>query len=250
MLNFGFSEAKLYIGSETVLKETPQAREQVRAMKALGPNVCPRIIKSCKDYYVMEKLKQPSVPQLFHENSIRIVHRLLREKVHPNPAITSNPQWKESLREFLLRYEQHAVLELLDALYRGKPSITCLIHGDPTLANIMLRGKQVILIDPVMPRGKIPSLKEVDHGKMLQSALGWEGAQQRIPYKAGHLIEVVLAEVECPVRTWFWAMIHIIRLFPRARKRPDIVEWGNQQIVYCLGRLYEYTDHRSGGGRE
>lgn len=232
-MNLGFSEAKLFIGEDSVLKLTPQAKSQAQLMNILGPKICPRIIQTTKDYYIMEKLDQPNLPHLFSPLIIGEIHKILRI-LHTQPAHSHNNNWKILLRDFLKQWRQHAIIEILDDLYK-EDEAPVLIHGDPTLANVMYREKQLLLIDPVTPRGKIPSLREVDYGKMLQSVLGWEAAFLKLPYKLDRLLDPVLQEIPVALheKAWFWGAVNIIRLFPRAQKRPDIVSWGKARINFC-----------------
>jgi hypothetical protein len=50
----------------------------------------------------------------------------------------------------------------------------CLTHGDPIIDNVMLRGDDVVLIDPIPATPAIPDIRCVDIGRLLQSASGYE----------------------------------------------------------------------------
>ncbi len=240
MLDFGFSEAEIFVGKDSILKMMPLAKIQAEHIHQLGSNVCPRIYDVKKDFYIMEKLAQPKPIELFSETAIIEIHRILKKYVHTKNPPSFDYQWTEKLKKFLSRYSDLVDYRIVDEFYNPKipSSETCLIHGDTTLANVMLRGKQILLIDPVAPRGKIPPLREVDYGKMLQSALGWEAIQQRLPYKENQLIESVLSPIENRRIVFFWAMIHIIRILPRAQKRSDVARWCFKQIEYCTKELH------------
>lgn len=54
----------------------------------------------------------------------------------------------------------------------------CLTHGDPTFDNCVRREDQLVILDPVPPRPKMPALRAVDIGKMLQSVFGYHAIVQ------------------------------------------------------------------------
>jgi hypothetical protein len=216
----------------------PLAKEQAIHCQILGSSVAPRIYKMTNDYYIMEKLKQPLPKQLFTEETIQIIHEKLH-LVHKEPPIRVDPEWPVLLEKFLTPYREEYKIPSVNA----NNSAFSLIHGDPTLANIMLRGEELILIDPVAPRGKIPPLPEVDYGKMLQSALGWEGILCRVPWwKSEHLIKPILIGIpdNRKAAAWFWCGVHILRLLPRAQTRSDILPWCKEKVLYCWEEMKKY----------
>jgi hypothetical protein len=100
----------------------------------------------------------------------------------------------------------------------------CRIHGDSTLANVMLRHREVVLIDPLAPEGRyIPSYDDVDFGKLLQSCLGWESILQGTPEVAYWTPDMY----EFPPNAWYWASVHCARIMARA-KRTDIYAWAER----------------------
>jgi len=61
------------------------------------------------------------------------------------------------------------------------PHHYCGTHGDPTLENMMQRGPQTVMIDPVpdiVLDGKVPAIRALDYGKILQSGLGYEAIRR------------------------------------------------------------------------
>lgn len=116
------------------------------------------------------------------------------------------------------------------------------IHGDFTLANMMCRGAQLVLIDPIPATGKVPPLREVDYGKLMQSALGWEylltGAP---PVRNESLIDLVYRESYKDglpkQRVEFWTMVHLARTIPYARNGMirDWAEAHSKRIAHALG---------------
>lgn len=97
----------------------------------------------------------------------------------------------------------------------------CLIHGDPTWENCLLNEKGgLLLTDPLPPGGKIPPFREVDIGKMLQSALGWEhflGKTKHPPLEISLALDVVQENSRTnfsPKGAVFWTAVHFARIIP------------------------------------
>lgn len=238
MKNFGFSEARIFIGKDSVLKMTPMARTQALHLQTLGPKISPRVIESHPNYYIMEKLEQPTPDKLFTVETVNEVKRTLQNDVHTRLPHVLDFDWQSQLGIFLEGYSYLLSPSTIEKFYDypGQDQYS-LIHGDPILGNVMTRNGKILLIDPVAPRGKVPSLPEVDYGKLLQSVLGWEAIQQKTPYKSEHLISTVLQDLPNPKLIWFWATVHIIRLLPRAHGRPDIVKWVDEKVTYCRKQI-------------
>ena len=97
---------------------------------------------------------------------------------------------------------------------------TCLTHGDPTFSNVMLRGTELVLIDPIPARAQIPPFRAVDIAKICQSLLGYEVVRFGWPLQversaAGAFMAAMVggddAELEA-VR--FFTVLHFLRLLP------------------------------------
>lgn len=127
----------------------------------------------------------------------------------------------------------------IDAAYPEEPPYGySLIHGDPTLINLMRRGSQLILTDP-MPRleyrREIPNRPEVDVGKLIQSAMGWEYILSGNGLAMQESIVLnrfpKLARLGC-----LWAAIHLARVAVRAPKRGrlDIAGWAEECSVTMI----------------
>lgn len=228
---YGFSEARIFVGKDSVVKMFPQAQAQAEYLRYLTPRVCPRLKKVGREYYEMEKLVQPTPDVLFKSDTIKAVHKLLREQVHTRiPLKIIDTGWKEKLAAFLCLHKYYGLASLISDIYDSSLQYTVATHGDAALANVMLRHGEIVLIDPIQPIGKVPPLREVDYGKMLQSALGWEGIMHGRKYKTEHLIADVLAEVPDVKKAWFWATVHLVRILPYAKNRPDVQEWCEKTI--------------------
>jgi hypothetical protein len=91
--------------------------------------------------------------------------------------------------------------------------IPCLIHGDPTLDNTLKTKENAIkLTDPIPPhRLNKPSIRAVDHGKILQSLFGWESVLRGVPRLLYELPKFMHNQDEAR-RALFWAMIAVKRI--------------------------------------
>jgi hypothetical protein len=149
-----------------VLKEGPGVAEEGEYCRALGPEVCPRVLWVTPMGYVMERLQPaPRSPGL-----LRVVERALREHVWSRPERPLHMEtWRLNLwNELAVRAPDWVV-----------PDHYCNVHGDPTAANALVRlpensVAELVLCDPLVPRSYMAPCAEADCGKILQSALGWE----------------------------------------------------------------------------
>lgn len=96
----------------------------------------------------------------------------------------------------------------------------CDTHGDPTLDNLMVDHDHLIhIIDPLPSSDKIPPLRAVDLGKMLQSAFGYELVKfqsLRHVIDAGVLLrEMKSRETDADMyAAMFFCAVHYLRLLP------------------------------------
>lgn len=113
-------------------------------------------------------------------------------------------------------------------------------HGDPTFENAMRRGEDIVLIDPlpdVTRVGRLPALRALDLGKILQSGLGYErvraGTQSR-PTIYHPVFNVVRRACQSPLEwklaCWFCA-VHVARLIPYQDGAQRVI-WEDNQV--CL----------------
>lgn len=99
-------------------------------------------------------------------------------------------------------------------------------HGDPIIDNVMMRGDQFVLIDPIPPCPALPSVAVVDYGRLVQSALGYEQIRyrgefpemglwkERLYHVLNNLMPAYSAytfNVEKIRATLFYAIIHMLR---------------------------------------
>lgn len=122
-------------------------------------------------------------------------------------------------------------LTVPDHILETTQSGLCLTHGDPTFANTMMRGDQLVLIDPKVPGNGIPSAWHVDAAKVLQSMCGWEsvlaGASQREWCVPQFLEDGSEADLMCIA---WWLHVHCERILKREAADMDAGRGGNDKV--------------------
>jgi hypothetical protein len=190
----GYSEATISLAVYKKVNPPEFAREQAWFMSYLGDQVCPKIYAVNSDSYCMEYL----YPVEYQHDSLIVQENFLEKHVwnrgvwgiHEGNLYETIPIW--------------AIAPI------------CVIHGDPTLDNVLMTKDGFIRItDPIPPQWlKKPSIKAVDHGKILQSFLGWE-----VVLRGVDLIEYewpLFMHDYCTARkAIFWAMIALQRIAKR-----------------------------------
>jgi hypothetical protein len=254
----GLSRAKVRIGETFVRKTGLGCREQAaRILTHWHPHL-PLIHSLLPDGYVMERLAQPPAGMAYEEPVLEVLSRFFWRQIHPVV-----PQWRSELEVFLS--PQPVLLKNLLALYPNpRPSGQSgrVIHGDPTRANTLLRrsdGREtLVLIDPIMPVGKVPSLQEVDMGKILQSQVGWEtfldtGEISSAADTLTALWKFWVDKCALYADTWhahmpdliwekvfFWGAVHHARILPYINNREDLsVDQKDLLYSYCMTRIKE-----------
>jgi hypothetical protein len=200
---YGHSTLSLAVHKETIPVEF--GLEQATFMLFLGEQVCPKILSMDNAGYVMEYLRPARVSydslwnqELFLE--LYVWGRSLEDI--PYAKQIGDESWRGELEKSIGVTVPDWALDT-----------TCLIHGDPTLDNTLEnKNGSIIVTDPIPPHRLIrPSIKAIDHGKILQSLLGWE---------------VVLRGISCVEYEWpkfmqdydtarravFWAMVALKRI--------------------------------------
>lgn len=201
----GFSQATLTLAvyKEPSLPEF--AREQATFMMYLGEHVCPKILSINATGFVMEYLCQP----VLGVESIRMQELFLTANVWnrslydaPYAKQTGDDSWRQELSTTIDVKIPDWAMDL--------PS---LIHGDPTLDNTLLtKGHNIRITDPIPPHRLIrPSIRAIDHGKMLQSLLGWEVVLRGIP-RIEYNFPEFMWNYTTAKRAVFWAMVSLKRI--------------------------------------
>lgn len=243
-------------GAEIVVsKRGPGCLDQGLYCAQLGPAVAPHVLALHKKHphgeegYDMEILAPFTLFDRRFNDVLHAMASLLADQVWCHPwggAVAWHGEldaWLNVRAPWLL----HAFCALYDT--QPMPGEYCKIHGDPTVANLMIRPTtaQLIITDPLRPRGKIPPLREVDIGKLLQSAVGWERVLSgaRGPnlgdINTYHDIESWLHcfGADCVRKSWFWCAVHLARTvsYCRAKGAHHIATWAISTSQLLTQRL-------------
>jgi hypothetical protein len=155
--------------------------------------------------FVMEFL----YPAVLHPASIKLQESFLDTHVWNRPLFDA-PFAKE-IGDEAWRYELGRSIGVVVPDWAvGRP---CLIHGDPTLDNtLMTKNMSIRITDPIPPNRLIrPSIQAIDHGKMLQSLLGWEFVLRGIP-RIEYDWPNFMWNYESARRAVFWVMVSLKRI--------------------------------------
>lgn len=210
----GLSGATITVGDRLVDKSGPRCREQGEWLYFHESPVLPAVRALHDGGYGMEILSAPTEPI----SLAATVNRLGRLWVQPAMVRWDPFSTRAKLEGLLDRYEDEVAervdevrMRILKAMRYSaiEPGLT---HGDPTYENLLMRGDAVVLADPIPATPAVPDLVEVDKGKLLQSALGWEEAVRGIP-RAPWDPEDVLALGERGVIVG-WCLVHLLRTLP------------------------------------
>jgi hypothetical protein len=215
----GFTHSKLTLAVHKETDTADFAYEQAVFMMHLGENVCPRIFALNNTSYVMEYL----TPQWHNQRTLCIMEKVLTDHVW-NRSLVDAPFTKqigdESWRQELLSTIGVTVPDW--ALHDD----ICLIHGDATLDNTLTNRKGYIRIaDPIPPHRLMrPSIRAIDHAKMLQSMLGWEVILRGVDYKP-YLWPKFAQDYEVLKRAVFWCMVGLKRIALRDTTNTSAGKW-------------------------
>lgn len=191
----GYSEATISLAVYKRVEPPEFATDQAKFMLYLGYDISPQIYAINSGSYFMEYL----YPAELNRDSLIVQERLLEKNVW-----CLDSEW---LSEVTFR---------LMSIPNWAEEPECVIHGDPTLDNVLMTKEGFIRItDPIPPQWlKKPSIKGVDYGKMLQSLLGWEVVLRGVP-----LIQydwpIFMKDYDIARRAIFWAKIAVERIAKR-----------------------------------
>lgn len=180
--------------------------------------------------YVMEKLNE--LPRLLVSGS-KILHEMVwaARRIWDMPALIPIVQDHHAVKvrdDLADRFFEPKDRKALWDWYRDikwDRQVECLTHGDPTYDNVMLRGKdQVVLIDPIPATTAVPDLRCVDLGKMAQSIVGFEAIRYG---ETDRLTDVTLDDLfriaQSPdheqYAAMYWCVVHLLRAAPYMNER-------------------------------
>jgi hypothetical protein len=226
----GLSGAILTQGpSRTMWKYCKDSHAQASVCKYLYP-VTPFVYFQHDDKYVMELLQEP---RLSSSKDVELILgqivQLLFKMVWCLPPIYRQcggdnwMNWRVQLRHFCNLHGCEIEAHLSKFFTSAFDDMVFMVHGDPTLANVLMRDAgNIVLCDPIPLSPKIPAHWCVDVGKVLQSAIGWERAIMGLEYDRRQCVASVLDVMGVnpmeQARCWFWCAIHCIRIIPYARR--------------------------------
>lgn len=182
-------------------------------------NCGPEVLAIGQHWYIMERIT-PALEVGYGPDLLVRARRLLEQRVWCRAPQEITPE--DWLRELLNRLPgigdfatpRYVVVE---------PQ--CLIHGDPTAANMgHLPGSVgLLLIDPKLPGRGIPSNRTVDLGKLVQSWLGWETLLGAGPQSWDNPI-ANLPHYEQQAALW-WCRVHMLRILQREDPMSAVASW-------------------------
>jgi hypothetical protein len=225
----GYSNSTL---SLAVHKETVPAEfgiEQATFMMFLGEQVCPRILSLNEVSYVMEYLQ----PADLSTYSLKAQEAFLDINVWDRPLLDA-PFTKQIGDESWRN-------ELINSINVEVPDwaldTPCLIHGDPTLDNTLeTKAGFIRITDPIPPHRLIrPSIRAIDHGKMLQSLLGWEVVLRGIS-QAEYRWPGFMENYDTARRAVFWCIVALKRIALR-NNTSNAGQWAEQmakELEQCM----------------
>lgn len=197
-------------------------------------NICPRILRYLDDGYVMERM----------DSFKFILHREVRHyflfavKKQLNDQLWTRGVGDAAIPKFdrarLVQYVS-SVMHDFDFSWQRINTVRSaiqheystywtpsVIHGDCTLNNLLTQFNNhrmdCYMTDPIPPDERIPSDRAVDLGKLIQSALGWDGLFVTGEWfhdgidRGNALFDIETTHTQR--RAWLWCLIHLIRILP------------------------------------
>jgi hypothetical protein len=260
----GYGRATIATDGQTVVKFGDGAKDQGTYAITLGPKVCPRVLSTFHNGYAMEHLSAPPSLELgWADIAMRKLVTLLITEVWNKDGSLGHEDWRERLIGWSWGHHRKDIAWLIEELYsyqsdRGRSVYT---HGDPTLANVLYRGQDLVIADPLPPGDKIPSYREVDIAKVSQSVIGWEHVAHGWPYYGATLVASFTTALQYTVRSsryeetndrrarrvLFWLMVHLMRAKPYvlergARSVYKVVKWLDTRISWIEHRLKDQAE--------
>lgn len=181
---------------------------QVAQMIRLG-SICPRVIEHGPGWYDMELLAQaPRLARLPGD-----IETALATQVWHGDAVPEN-DWERRL---------FTTLGVEVPTFARDPDF-CLTHGDPTIANALVRGdNELVLCDPLSPYGRVPQIAGADQGKILQSMLGWEVVLAGVEVVDWDPPNFFCSETELR-RAMFWCAVALLRAAEHTQEK-HVLDW-------------------------
>ena len=205
-----------------------------------------RVTRTLLDGYAMELLHTgDDAVYATDSRKVDAIINILARCVWNRPApVMEWPHFKDYLAALDYRTDSKFLTSWLEEIHELRVPMRD-THGDPTLENLLWRDRRVpVLVDPLpdaVLRGKMPPLRAVDLGKILQSALNYErvkrGEAQSWSWNSN--IAYTVRETCSDTHEWelacFFAAVHVARFIPY-QSSADEMRWRVwfPNIVECL----------------
>lgn len=202
----------------------------------------PQVYDVTESSYTMERLGDPPYEMLDHRVLLSRTYEALHELWRRPPVVRFDLNAHQDKISDLVTVKHVVQLDGLRRLgqYITWPNLEVgLTHGDPTLDNVMLRGSQVVLIDPIPATPAVPDLRSVDTGKLLQSVLGYEVLRYAVFEYEWRLVPTDLLALIGNENEWlatvYWCVVHLLRAVPYMPNE-DVVAgiWGMVKNAFDL----------------
>lgn len=211
---------------------------QAMLMRKVGPRYFPSVYRIGDNWYEMEWLAEL---QTLRSDIINEMHYMLTR-------IWSRVYRVEAGKLLGIEHEEYVadragdhrdeMLKWLGIVRSYEVACVDQIHGDPTLDNLMeRRGGGLCFIDPLPATPKMPALKAVDYGKMLQSCWGYEmlkgnhvhfrGNARDVSQRVLKMLDPVEADIAC-----YFLCVHILRLIPYQPEHEQDLFWMMYRNAY------------------
>lgn len=207
----------------------------------------PRIdcVWSALNSYAMERLDNPSPLRMYDAGRLVTEYMIELERgiwCHEPVVNLDRDAHIRKLMTILPSEDWEDVYRTFDSIDWRRDIRRCKTHGDPTFDNLMFRGEQLIIIDPIPPTPAVPDLMAVDLGKILQSLMGFEFARYGVggPTHRDDAIEILKNIVNNEYEweaAWYWCAVHFYRAVPYMPEevKPDVLALARSAVSYPYG---------------
>jgi hypothetical protein len=204
----------------------------------LKANSAPGIIKVFDVWdtgYTMERLTpHPGFLTVFEYTDAVLPILALDVWTRPAQVIMHGPNVHRDRMQPLLPHLGSHTIQFVQ-MYHSIPwhnLILCRTHGDPIADNVMQRGADNVLIDPIPATPAIPDYLAVDVGRIIQSAVGYEKARYGVGFVPCARIDTFI-ELSYSVMNhrlhkheylacYYFAVFHMLRACVDRRATPEI----------------------------
>ena len=247
----GSSGAIIVSAGERLVRKVgdPRVAAQGKYLRKLGGSHVPNVARVYHNGYDMEMLSDPS--PLFSMSAEYLVDgylEALQNGIWGEPRVEIDHA--EHLRKLTtittapdvaVEDDYDTMLSVYSDMIDWSSLSAIRTHGDPTFDNLMWRGSELVIIDPIPPTPAVPDLLVVDLGKIMQSLVGFEcvrygGKAPRDTERARLMFKNRYDE-----NTWsavvYWCAFHLYRAVPYMPSRDlamgirDLARWVHRDLL-------------------